>query len=205
MKRLVLLFAILAAFLPGLAVGRDKMIGPHSYKQVTSDGKFVFVMLYSRDVDHPEFSKEKNDSIRDIRAKYKNSGMYKNDGSDKPLWTVDWYGREVLVPSDGVHLVRLNATPGIRATKDRNKKVGPMESKQEVLAIFDRGTLLSAYSLAELIAVPSELPHSVSHIHWLKDHKLTKDEHQAEILTEENVRIRFKLQDGSIVEKVKEE
>jgi hypothetical protein len=43
---------------------------------------------------------------REIRAKYPTSGLYKNDGSTKASWTIDWYAYSVLLPSDGIHLIR---------------------------------------------------------------------------------------------------
>lgn len=87
-----------------------------------------------------------------IRAKYRKSGMYSNDGSTKPLWTVDWYSHVVLVASDGIHLVR----------------TGPWASKgsDEAFTLFSNGKLIRSYKISDLVKSIEDLPHSVSHFMW---------------------------------------
>lgn len=62
---------------------------------------YVFVMLApgnpGRDVQH----------LPEIGNAYRRSWLYRNDGSNTPLWTVDWYAHEVLPSSDGKPLVRI--------------------------------------------------------------------------------------------------
>src|SRR5919201_540577 len=70
---------------------------PRRYVIVTKNRKFLFVMLpppYLRREFEPD--------------KYPASGLYPNDGSTRPIWTVEWYswGRDVDISGDGVHLVR---------------------------------------------------------------------------------------------------
>jgi hypothetical protein len=83
-----------------------------SYKKLTPNNQFVFVML-APDSEETEvilsaLSEERAASIRELRRMYGRSGMYCNDGSTEPLWTVDWYAPRVDLTDDGVHLVRTN-------------------------------------------------------------------------------------------------
>src|SRR6188508_1354212 len=83
---------VLAAVLCLTASARADKIGPPmSYKRVSADKKFVFVMLAP--------GAEAFDG-------YKRSGMYKNDGSTEPLWTVDWYRRSAAITANGAFVIR---------------------------------------------------------------------------------------------------
>jgi hypothetical protein len=81
------------------------------YKEVSLNGQYVFVMLgiLPTPADDPAWRYEEPRVRKDaeIRRVYPQSGLYRNDGSAAPLWTVDWYAFKVFVASDGVHLVRL--------------------------------------------------------------------------------------------------
>ncbi len=48
----------------------------------------------------------RKDEIRDIRARFPRGGLYRNDGSTKPLWPSDyqWYGKPIIAP-DGEHVI----------------------------------------------------------------------------------------------------
>ncbi len=49
--------------------------------------------------------------VRDLESAsgkpYPESGLYRNDGSIEPLWTVSWYGSDVFVSDNGYNLARL--------------------------------------------------------------------------------------------------
>src|SRR5947208_2104264 len=97
-----LLFAMLAVVTFAPEAHAFKPAPPQSYSVVTKDGRFVFVMLTTKDfvsVDSREGAA--------LRGKYQRSGLYRNDGTVNPLWTVDWYSWRVFPASDGVHLVRV--------------------------------------------------------------------------------------------------
>ncbi len=94
---LTLLCCALAAIAMPRTASCDHQLAPRDYRIVTANRKFVFVMLaplYGGDLRHA--------------SRYQASGLYRNDGSAKPIWTVPWYAfrDEVDVSSDGVHLVR---------------------------------------------------------------------------------------------------
>lgn len=116
------------------------------YQIESADGRFVFVMA-----KHcwPRQQGAEEEPI----GPYTKSGLYKNDGSTIPLWTVDWCGR-VLLPSDGIHVIRS----------------GPWASwgGDEAFSFYSRGRLLRTYRVGDLVDWPELLPHSVSHLKWLR-------------------------------------
>ena len=126
------LFAIIAP----IAFADQEGIAP-GYTATTPDGKHIFVVLDYRDTPYPA------------------SGMYRNDGSTVPLWTVDWRAF-ALVPSGGEHLVRLGKWADWTGSYN-----------EEALTFFSNGQPVKTYTTAELIDLPWMLPHSVSHYAWL--------------------------------------
>src|SRR5207249_11580668 len=94
------------------------------------------------------------------------SGMYRNDGSTRPRWTVDWYSYSVLVPSDGVHLIRCG--PWASSTSD------------EAFTIFASGQLVKSYKVGDLVDTTAFLQHTVSHFFWEQEMRL--DEARARLI-----------------------
>lgn len=80
---------------------------PGTWRDISDDGKYVFVMLsplpINEDIRYPEDDEE----IRDIRSFYPKSGLYLNDGSSKPLWEYvgEWRNNSVIVAPDGEHVI----------------------------------------------------------------------------------------------------
>ena len=65
------------------------------YKYVTKGEQYIFVMLAPpQDAKNPVEEGREDPGIRKI---YHESGLYRNDGSTTPLWTVDWYSTLVHV------------------------------------------------------------------------------------------------------------
>lgn len=94
MRKIILIFLFLFT-LPLIGFTQhpdsDRII---SYTAETADKKYIFVMPNRIGDDYF------------VSDKYKQRGMYFNDGSTIPLWTVDWKGR-VYLPNDGKHIIRL--------------------------------------------------------------------------------------------------
>jgi len=107
----------------------------HSYTAETSDKKYIFVIRRDRE---PDFF---------AGNEYPQSGMYLNDGSTTPLWTVDWRQR-VYLPDDGKHVVRFGSLH-YSATY-----------REEAFTFFSEGKALRTYRVNELITFPYLLPHS---------------------------------------------
>src|SRR6266851_3190844 len=112
----VIALAVVTAGSPALA---DKPAPRSSYKQIAPGGKYVFVMISPMPLEQDVQGRNEETAagIREIRRLYMRSGLYHNDGSVEPLWTVDWYALGVVVASDGVHLIRQGPSAGL--PKDR--------------------------------------------------------------------------------------
>src|SRR5262249_30424734 len=117
--------------------------GPQSYSVVTKDGRFVFVMLCPAAKAQDDFGKGAA-----LRREYPSSGLYRNDGSRDPLWTVGWYAPRVHPASDGVHLVAVQRRHYIG--------YGAYDADRAV-AFYASGALLRAYSDSELLDVSASL------------------------------------------------
>ena len=157
-----LFLALLLIGLSALTAFGDKPIPPHSYTIVSADGRYIFVMMAPRSENDENFRpQEKSTEALKIRKKYPASGLYLNDGSTVPLWTVDWYATAVLLPSDGVHLIRKG--PWVSTSSD------------EALTFFASGKELKAYKVKDLVSFTSLLPHSVSHFEWEKSIELDNE------------------------------
>ena len=149
----------------------DSYVPPSSYTRETRDGKYLFVMVSPlppeievKGKSEPYFS-----TINEIRKTYSQSGLYYNNGSTTPLWTVEWFADYVEPLSDGIHLVRHG---GWASTY-----------QQEAVSFFAKGKLLARYSVADLVANPEELPHTVSHFFWMEYGKLIYQSKHYFILT----------------------
>jgi hypothetical protein len=133
-------------------------VPPYSYKKPSPDGRFVFVMLspLPPEADAESWIKHVAEEIREIRRTYPASGLYRNDSSVQPLWTVTGYWTEdgVEVASDGVHLVRLNRL----ASKGADTVIAGLANGQEVWS----------YRLKDLVPFPQLLPRSWPHSTWLE-------------------------------------
>src|SRR5262245_39214067 len=130
----MLLSALVALILP-----TDSMAGlahPASWKKVSDDGRYVLVMVSPLPVDedagHQAFDAKE---IRFIRATYSQSGVYHNDGTAVPLWTLPYHDgtHEVFIGPNGKHLVI--------ADNDWNGSYG------HVVSFYSNGIELASYSM----------------------------------------------------------
>jgi hypothetical protein len=137
MQRIIFTFLlVLISHFPALA---DQEGVFASFTAETSDKKYIFVML---NPENP--SGWGND-------KFSQSGMYLNDGSTTPLWTVDWLNR-VFLPADGEHVVRRDKYRRYSATYE-----------EESLSFFHKDNLLKTYRTKDIVDFPWLLPHTSSH------------------------------------------
>ena len=151
MKRGRILFIFALFMVPGSS--RADLEGIlYSYKEESPDKRFVFVQFREEHRERPS-----PEHLR-LSKEYPKSGLYRNDGSTIPLWTVDWSGRDadgsVILSSDGIHMVREG--PWAR---------GPEE---EAVTFFSRGKELQSYCVSDLVTFPFLLPHTISHLFWRK-------------------------------------
>ena len=181
---LLVLFVLLSLAFASCVLA-DSPWPPKTYKQITPGNKFAFVMISYRPVEE-EYHDTDWDPLParlELRRVYKQNGMYRNDGSLDPLWTVDWHANRVELTSDGVHLVRHGPWA-----------LGPQGAwgpalKQEALSFFANGQLLRSYQIGELVDDPTYLRRSVSHFEW--------DEYQEERLDHRQMLYTLRTADGN--------
>lgn len=177
-KSLFLLIFALIVFARLELAFADSEVLENDYSVVTQNNEFVFVMFVpdeeiefriesannSEYIPSPNYTsildflrREGFGTDKKLRTKYPCSGLYRNDGSDTPIWTVNWYAIWVFVHSDGEHLIRMGRWP--RFTEDNELAV----------AFYRSGNELEKYTVKDLVANPELLPRSVSHYEWRKD------------------------------------
>ena len=160
-------------------VSADTVMPPISYSKMTSDGNFIFVMLISeQEASYRRY-------VDELRTIYPESGLYPNDNSLIPLWTVKWHARSVEPLSDGIHLIRR----GPWATS----------SDSEAIAFFSNGVLLKSYSVSDLVSFPWLMPRTASHFRWRLSEHLIEDKKQYEILTKHYEHYLFDVTTGEII------
>ena len=124
-----------------------------SWTKGSDDGRFLLVMIApvttgeeleslssSRSLDAEQTLRE----VAAIRARYSQRGLYRNDGSTQPLWTMSFQSEffEAFVAPDGRHVV-------LTSTSWR-------DTYGDVISFYDRGSLLESYGIDELVrAMPS--------------------------------------------------
>jgi len=166
----------------------DREAAPFDYAIITEDKKFIFIMLvpdeeirqawdilgeepsfYETRVFDSEISFDQwNDSLRkhfSLRKKYPCSGLYKNDGSITPLWTVSWYGDVYLLP-DGEHLIRKGPW---------NKKESRSTFAGLAVAFYKNGFEVAKYSVDDLVKDTSAIQFSVSHYQWEDEERFDRE------------------------------
>lgn len=146
LTRFFLTACLVAVLLPSVSADDEGSVSP--YLLETADKKFVFVMLKGGYRNRPQLYSS---------DKYPQSGMYRNDGSTIPLWTVDW-SAYVILPSDGIHVIRRGPWP--RLEEGYNA---------EAITFFANGKPLRSYQVRDLVDCPWLLPQTASHYRWEHD------------------------------------
>ena len=165
----------------------DREAGPISYATASPDGKYLFVMLAPGETQADKIPVVDSGGriSKYIASKYPVSGMYQNDGSTTPLWTVEWYAFSVIVPSDGIHII----------------KRGPWAKRlsDEALTFLAQGKTLHSYKISDFVDMAAPLPHTVSHFRWLESAKLNDHDHTLEIATFSKERYSLDYTTGEVV------
>lgn len=182
--RLIVVLQITMAFIVlSIPVFADSPAPPRDYKKVTENNEYVFVMLAP-----DEWVKHQDSATKAI---YKQSGLYRNDGSTTPLWVVYWYAFEVYPSSDGKHLVRM----------------GPWASSVEQLALsFHRnGEEIRSYRIRDLIRDETKLSRTVSHFFWRSELRYDDKKGSVFLKTKDNQTYWFSVNSGEIQQETKGE
>lgn len=203
MKALLPAALVAIAILPHTSRA-DKPAQPSSFKVVSANGKFVFVMIVGDGSTQQElitYTEGQPGIAKFSRGRYLKSGLYKNDGSEEPLWTVGWYAYQIHIAGDGVHLIRHGGWPVLDRQGRRDAPVTKEELKQIGYSIYAKDKQIRSYSIGELVDDPKMLRRSVSHFQWLKKSRLVEAKGQFEVETFDRNHIIFDLDTGKVVEK----
>jgi hypothetical protein len=188
----------------------DKPGPPRSHKVVSTDGKFVFVVLSPWPAEKELQGFDEKSELKKLRDTYQQSGLYKNDGSKEPLWAVDWYRRPVAIVSDGsvdgVRVIRYGG-PHVyeqRLNKDLAARVlTENDLKKEALSVIADGKVLREFSIGEFVDDPKSLSKGATFFMWMKQSKLIENKKQLEIVTHDGNRVLIDLAAAKILEKAK--
>lgn len=178
LKFIVLFQVITVLFCFSLPAIADTPAPPRDYTKVTENEEYVFVMLAP---DNERWS----DKNSEIREKYKQSGLFKNDGSATVLWIVHWYSFSVYPSSDGKHIVRM----------------GPWASStsQLALAFYENGKEIKRYLIKDLVRDENKLRHTVSHFFWRSDQQFNDREGTISLKTTDGQYYLFSVKTGEII------
>jgi len=149
------------------------------FKETT--GNYVFVMLAP---NHPGGWVQHDPEMRKI---YKQSGLYRNDGSSTPLWTVDWYAFEVFPHFDGEHLVRMG---------------GSWTASTDHLAVsfYKNGKEIKSYRIKDLVHDESQLSRIIGYLYdWRGEIKYDSINAVLFLKTLDNQAYRFSIRTGEIL------
>jgi hypothetical protein len=197
-NRCCLLLALAAAAATSSPVRADKQSPPQSYKEIAPGEKFVFVMLTPDPETDGVWKRGEtiDKEIMEIRRAYPQSGMYRNDGSREPLWTVDWYAG-VTLASDGVHVIRHG--PWAQLIREYYSHPKRPDLNQEALSFFANGQLLRSYQIKDLVNDPTRLQRTSLHFWWTKEGRLDSHRMEYSLVTMDDNRFVFDVRTGSIV------
>ncbi len=183
MKKIIIAFlAVIFMLIPNSALA-DSEVAPHSYKEVVGNNKFVFVMVYP---GSPEVKTE------DGKA-YASTGLYKNDNTTEPLWTLDGYSHKVFISSDGNYAAKLGPWPKLRPG-------GSRDLNQLVVAFYDKGKLTNEYYIKDLVVDAGKLQKSVSHFMFNKKLNFDEAKNIIKLETEDGSSYVFDMSTGEIIE-----
>jgi hypothetical protein len=178
MRRIGFLLAILSAAWNANARA-EKPVLPTSYSAVSSDGRFLFVMIA------PRPSGETAEGII-LRQKYAQSGLYRNDGSREPLWTIKGYSARAYPASDGIHLACVS------------KFAGGFEPWEQCVRFFASGRLIRAYSVDDL-TVSWLLPRTPSGRMWSRRDHFDEADMRYTVWTRDGSSFTFDVLTGEVV------
>ncbi len=202
--RVCFLLSFIGGLLAFEALRADTIAPPGTETTVSSNGKFIFVMIpaVSLEVELKQYNPEHQKVVKAIRELYRKTGLYKNDGSKEPLWTVDWYDG-VAIAADGIYMVRYDGSNDLIDQNQWNVPVSREELKQRAFTIYAKDKPIRSFTIDELVDEPKLLKKSVSHFRWEKKTKIVENKNYFQVDTLDRNRVVIDLTNGAILEKKK--
>lgn len=141
--------------------------------------KYIFIMT-SNDTTEPYLSS--------AGKEYKFRGLYYNDGSVTPVWTISFYSfdRSIYISDDGVYLVYKS-----------HRWVGYNAYTESMIEFYKNGKLIKKYTVYDLIDSKDKTPYGMS---WYKDYKI--EDNIVILTTLENNKFVFDISTGDLLSKV---
>lgn len=185
LSKSILSIVILVLFF-NTTVKADSIAAPTSYKKEVGNGKYVFVMLTT----------ESNKIMSKTNKEYSKSGLYENDGSVTPIWTVDWYQYEglIFITDDGDHIASL----GPWATLSNSDK---MDLNQLAISFYNKGSLVKQYYISDLVKNTSNISRSASHFEWRDNVEFDSNASTFTVTTKDKNEYVFDVKNGNIIKK----
>ena len=92
------------------SVATAGLVGETSWKVASKDGRYLLVMVSPGPVT--QFRQPYAQAEIDFRKRYKQSGLYRNDGAREPIWTMPYHLQyyEAYISPDGAHVLITNET-----------------------------------------------------------------------------------------------
>lgn len=189
-------FLIMAAALAGfpcLAFADSTPFPPigwtGTYKVESPDNQYVLVMLGSMPVGADEVVSPETAELNKLVLKYPASGLYRNDGSEKPLWTMPYlsWPQTLTLSSDGRHLVVWGGWPSNITTY-----------RDDALTFYEDGLPIKRYMVNNLVMDPEALPHSVSHYQWMLDSSFDDAQGLLAVETHNHEKYVFDIKTGKV-------
>ncbi len=130
-----------------------------NYSVVSPDARYLLVMLGYLTCDPCVTGDDWVGKSNNLSENYLVSGLYRNDGSAEPLWTMGYvsWQKGVIVSPDGHHLVVWGGWPTQGG-----------EYREEAFSVYEDGKPIKRYEVRDLVANPEGLPHTVSHYKWVE-------------------------------------
>ncbi len=196
MKRTLFLMLMVAALFVALpsAVFADSTRTPPpgwsgSYSVVSPDEQYVLVMLMGAYKPPDKDVSPETDGANKLLLKYPASGLYRNGGSPRLLWAMQYIPWEqgITLSSDGHHMIVWGSWPQT-----------PFYDAP-ALSFFNDGLLLRTYTVRSLVAYPTQLPHSTSHYQWLLEDSLHDMRGLLTVETQNHEKYVFGLSTGEVI------
>lgn len=182
----VIRFFLIFTICVSISAFADSPAPPSSYKIISSNNNFVFVMIapITLEQDLRPWKEAKQKEILDVRSMYPQSGMYRNDNTNEMLWSVDWFAYGVEIANDGIHLVRH----------------GPWASsiENDAITFYENGKVINSYKINQLVKNKRKLKYTVSHFFWEKENLFDREQLKYYIETMDSRHYIFDIRSGKI-------
>jgi len=166
-----------------------------SFKKLTPNGKYIFIMIGEAERSAIGGFLEPSEAM-EIRLKYPQCGLYPNDDSIVPLWTIEgmWYSHDLQLTSDGVHMIFVSQIA------KASSEVG--------LVFYENGKIIRSYRIEELVddwdkceVVRNTNRNTQPTVCWIEKQQLDDEKLEYLLITKEGNQFLFDVTKGTVISK----